>query len=114
VNAPRRGEIYVAYTKAAGGRSHSGTRPVVIVSSDTFNAEPFEIVHVVPCTTTDWDTPLHVPIDPPEAGVLKRTYAMCDHLMPLRRKMLIKPWQSVAAPTMQQIDHRLRVVLDLI
>jgi len=113
VNALRRGEIHYTYAGVAGRRGRSGTRPVLIVSSDLFNREPMPTVMVMPLTTSDWQSPLHVAIQPPDGGVLEPSFAMCDYLLPLRREMLIKPMGQVSADTLAVIDDRLKEILDL-
>jgi len=109
-----RGEVWSACTGAVRKRSATGTRPVIVVSADVFNQQPFDVVFVVPCTTHDWQNPLHVRIDPPEGGVRENTFAMCDALMPVRREMLIKPWDLVDTKTIDEIDERIRDILGLL
>lgn len=113
MNEYRRGHVWFAYAGSGPRRSQSGTRPVIIISSDPFNRQPFPVVFAVPCTTTDWLNPLHVPIAPPEGGLREPSFAMCDFLLPVSRDLLIKQMGDVSPDTLSQIAERLREILDV-
>ena len=75
---PKRGEVWVADLDPVRGHEQAGRRPVLIVSVDSFNAGPAQLVYVVPLTRTDRGVPLHVAIAPPEGGLRAPSVILCD------------------------------------
>jgi mRNA interferase MazF len=107
------GEVWFADLQAGRGHEQTGTRPVVVVSVDTFNHGPAELVVVVPMTTTSRHVPLHVLIEPPEGGVRQRSFIKCEDVRSISTQRLIDYWGTVTPSTLQTIQHRLRLLLGL-
>lgn len=77
---PRAGDIwYVEFTPQVG-REQAGIRPALVVSNDAFNEVPNDLHIICPLTTRDRGLYYHVPIDPPEGGITKRSLIMCDQV----------------------------------
>jgi mRNA interferase MazF len=88
---PHRGEIWLADLHPTWGHEQAGARPVLVISTNTFNYGPADLVFVLPVTRTDRRIPLHVPIDPPEGGVTTRSYIVCDALCSMATERLGPP-----------------------
>ena len=88
-------------------------RPAVIVSATRFNLSAAELVIVVPLTSKNKGIPLHVPITPPEGGVKMPCWALCDQVRSVSRGRLLNRWGNVSPQTLEEINDRLRIVLNL-
>ena len=111
---PHRGEIWLADLNPTRGHEQAGAHPVLIISTNTFNHGPADLVFVLPLTRTDRRIPIHVPIDPPEGGVSARSYILCDALRSIAKDRLGPPaWGSVSAATLGKVADNLRILMEL-
>ncbi|MBI2872943.1 MAG: type II toxin-antitoxin system PemK/MazF family toxin [Chloroflexi bacterium] len=95
------------------GHEQAGRRPALVVSVDRFNHGPAGLVVVLPITTTARGIPFHVPLGSPEGGVRRPSFIKCEDVRSIARERLIAPWGSVSASTMNMVEDRLRILLDL-
>jgi mRNA interferase MazF len=111
---PARGEIWPADLNPTRGHEQAGERPVLIISTNAFNRGPAELVCVLPITRTDRRVPLHVQVEPPEGGLSLRSFILCDAIRSVARERLgAQPWGVVSRETMQKVEDRLRILLEL-
>jgi len=111
---PNRGEIWLADLNPTRGHEQAGARSVLIISTNTFNHGPADLVFVLPLTRTDRRIPIHIPIDPPEGGVSARSYILCDALRSIAKDRLgPHAWGSVSAATLGKVADNLRILMDL-
>jgi mRNA interferase MazF len=108
-----RGEVWDAEFDPVRGREQAGRRPALIVSADVHNRGPGEIVTVTPLTTRDRGYRLHVPVQPPEAGLVAPSFIMCEQARVFSVARLIRRRGRVAPLTMAAVEYRLRLLLDL-
>jgi mRNA interferase MazF len=77
VEAPKRGELYLADPGHTVGHEQSGRRPHLVLSVRAMNRSPLGLVIALPLTTTDASSLLRVRIEPqPENGLDRVSYAM--------------------------------------
>lgn len=111
---PNRGEIWLADLNPTRSHEQAGARPVLVISTNTFNHGPAGLVIVIPLTRTDRRIPVHVPIDPPEGGLSARSYVLCDAVRSVAKERLgQRPWGLVSAATMQRVEDNLRILMEL-
>ena len=111
---PSRAEIWLADLNPTRGHEQAGLRPVLIVSNDTFNHGPANLIMVVPLTRTGRRIPLHVEVNPPEGGVRERSYILCDAIRSISKERLTdRPWGKLSAQTMAKVEDHLTILLDL-
>ena len=111
---PSRGEIWLANLNPIKGHEQAGARPVLIVSNNTFNHGPADMVIIVPLTRTERRIPMHIEINPPEGGVSSRSYILCDNIRAISKQRLSdRPWGMVSPATMLEVEDRLGILLDL-
>lgn len=110
---PSRGEIWLVDLAPTRGREQTGTRPGLVISVDRFNEGPAELVVVVPITTQAKGIPFHVPVDPPEGGLDRRSFIKCEDLRSVSKERLVRALGPVEASTLDDVDDRLRILLGL-
>ncbi|HFC11737.1 MAG TPA: type II toxin-antitoxin system PemK/MazF family toxin [Anaerolineae bacterium] len=114
MSVPSRGEIWVANLNPTRGHEQAGWRPVLIMSTNTFNHGLADLVFVLPLSRTNRHIPLHVAVDPPEGGLKSRSYILCDAGRSIAKERLGKSaWGQLSTQTMAQVEYRLRTLLEL-
>ncbi len=108
-----RGEIWLMDFDPIIGHEQAGRRPGLIVSADLLNESPAELVMTVPLTTTHRRVRSHVEVDPPEGGLRRRSFIMCENLRSVSKQRLIRRFGTLTPATMRAVEDRLRILLDL-
>lgn len=78
-------------------------RPALIISNNTFNRGPAEIVIIVPCTTKNKGIPSHIRIDPPNGGLKESSFIVCEQLRSISKERLIKRYACIDLSTFKKI-----------
>jgi mRNA interferase MazF len=110
---PIRGELWQVRLDPIEGYEQAGTRPAVVVSEDRFNQGPAEMIVILPITGTQHNISYHVPVAPPEGGLTKQSFVMCDQIRAISTKRLIRRLGQMTPQTMTAIEIRLRPLLHL-
>lgn len=111
---PNRGEIWLADLDPIRGHEQGGARPVLVLSSNSFNHSRAQLLFVAPLTRTNRNIPFHVLIQPPEGGVKSPSYILCDATRSISRSRLgPAPWGRVSGATLAIVEDRLRILFDL-
>lgn len=95
------------------GHEQGGPRPALIVSADAWNGPPGDLVTVLPVTSKPRNLPSRVRITPPEGGLTKVSWAICEQVRTVSTRRLLKPLGSVTPRTMQAVSDNIRMLLDL-
>ena len=110
---PHRGEIWLADLRPTRGRKQSGRRPVLVVSVNSFNAGPADLIIVLPLTSTQRDIPLHVKIDKGDGGVRNDSVILCEAIRSISKDRLVTRWGTLSREALAEVEDRLRILLDL-
>lgn len=111
---PLRGEIWQVNLNPTLGHEQSGIRPALVISVDTFDKGPADLVIVLPVTSAGKGIPFHVQINPPEGGVTMRSYIKCEEPRCISKsKRLMKRMGQVSDRTIEAVEDRIKIVLDL-
>ena len=110
---PRRGEIWFADLSPTRGHEQRGTRPVLVLSVDAFNAGPAELVSVLPVTSTIRSIPSHLVVRPPEGGLDVPSAILCDQVRTIARERLVRKRGVIAARTLARVEEIVRILLGL-
>jgi mRNA interferase MazF len=110
---PSRGEIWLVDLNPTRGHEQSGVRPALVVSVDTFNHGPAGLAVVLPVTSRGKGIALHVSVDPPEAGLTMRSFVKTEDVRSVAVERLTRRLGQVSRATMDQVEDRLRILLDL-
>jgi mRNA interferase MazF len=113
VNAPLRGEVWLADLNPTRGREQAGQRPVVVISEDLFNSGPADLVIVLPITSTLRPIPSHVRLAPPDGGLKTESAVLCEAIRSISKGRLVRRWGAVPAAKMKVIEDVLRILLRL-
>jgi mRNA interferase MazF len=109
----RRGEVWDIDFDPVVGHERGGRRPGLVVSVDSFNAGPSQLVFAIPITRTHRQVRAHVPVAPPEGGLSAPCVILCDAMRSLSRQRLHRRRGRVEPATMAAVEYRLRVLLAL-
>ncbi len=112
-STPQRGEVWFADLEPTFGHEQGGRRPVLVVSVDSFNSGRSSLVVVLPITSRVRPLPLHVPINPPEAGLRLPSAILCDALRSIDRQRLLDCWGAITPVTLGLVEDCLRHLLGL-
>lgn len=110
---PVRGEIWLVDLNPTRGHEQGGRRPGLVVSVDLFNQGPAGLVIVIPITTKEKGIPLHVEIKAPEGGLTKRSFMKCEDIRSVSRERLVLRLGQVTRNTLDAVEDRLRILLNL-
>lgn len=113
MSSPVRGEIWYVQLDPVKGHEQGGTRPCLVVSTNDFNQSRLGLVFVIPITSKKKGFPTHVTLTPPEGGLNDTSYVKCEDLRSIARERLLNCTGSVPTMTMQFIEDRLRILLEL-
>lgn len=108
-----RGEIWLVDLNPTRGHEQAGVRPGLVVSTDTFNHGPADLLVVLPLTTRARGIPLHVPVNPPEGGLRERSFIKCEDIRSVARERIAQRLGMISALTMSRVEDRLRILLQL-
>jgi mRNA interferase MazF len=112
---PSRGDVWDTRFEPTEGREQGGTRPAVILSHNSINRGPSEMVVVVPMTTRHRPQldAIRTEVRPPEAGLSEVSYVIPDQIRAVSTRRLISRRGRVNDKTLAEVADRVRVVLDL-
>jgi len=95
------------------GHEQAGKRPALVLSANTFNLGPAGLVIVLPLTSKPKGVRSHVPLESPEGGVRIPSFIKCEDVRSVAVERLSKRLGTVKAETMQSVEFRLRILMDL-
>lgn len=103
---PRQREIWFAELEPIRGGEQGGRRPVVAISIDELSTGASGLAIVVPISTVDRGTPIHVRIDPPEGGLREVSFALPEMVRSVSHNRLVERWGTVREETLHAIVQR--------
>jgi len=110
---PSRGEVWLVDLSPTKGHEQSGRRPGLVVSVDLFNHGPAGLVVLLPISTVAKGVPLHVQVNPPEGGLKQRSFVKCEDVRSVAKEWLLRRVGAVSPHTMDGVEDRLRILLNL-
>ncbi|WP_298800464.1 type II toxin-antitoxin system PemK/MazF family toxin [uncultured Pseudonocardia sp.] len=89
-----------------GPGEQGGTRPVLVISANAFNAWPVGLVMVVPITTRDRGFDHHIPVA--GGGLDRPSFAMPEYLRSISQRRLRRHLGTADASTLAAVEDWLR------
>jgi mRNA interferase MazF len=108
-----RGEVWMANFGETVGHEQAGTRPALILSADTFNCGPAELVIALPITSKRKRATTHVPVGPPEDDLARGGFVKCEDVRSISTQRLLRRIGSVSPVAMERVGLLVRVLLEL-
>ena len=105
----KRGEVYRVYKPGGDPKQY---RAFVIVSRQILIDSQFSTVVCAPVFSHGDGLSTQVPVGPDE-GLKHSSWIMCDNLVSLRKTDLTQFLGSLARPRLAELDHALKMALDL-
>lgn len=111
----RRGEIWWATLPEPNGSGPGYRRPVLIVQADAFNRSQIAtvVVAVVSSNLPLAEAPGNVLVKAKRSGLPRDSVVNVSQLLTLDRGLLTQKMKSLGGMEMAQVEHGLRMVLDL-
>ena len=110
---PSRAEIWLADFDPAVGHEQGGRRPALVMSSDTFNHGPAELLIAVPITTVAKNIVSHVPIAAGASGLDHDSFALSEQARCISRMRLHHRLGRAPRSVVREVERWLRLFLDL-
>lgn len=110
---PSRGDIWMVSLNPVKGHEQAGIRPALIISVNQFNYGPAGLVVLLPITSRSRNIPLHVEIIPPEGGLKEESFIKCENIRSVSSQRLLECLGIVSANTMEAVEDRIRILLDI-
>jgi mRNA interferase MazF len=110
---PSRGDIWDLNLDPVVGHDQAGPRPALVVSVTPFNQGPAELIVAVPITRAARKVRWHVPVVPPEGGLVAESFIQCENVRSISKNKLRHLRGRVSSFTLQQVEDRLRILLGL-
>ena len=111
--APRYGEVWDTEFDPVTGHEQGGRRPALIISNDQFNMVPHGLCIVVPMTTVNRGIASHIPVEPPEGGLMTPSVLMCEQAKSVSVLRCRKRRGMLAGDLVQATQTMVGLFLDL-
>lgn len=110
---PERGEVWMVDLDPVRGHEQAGRRPALVVSVDALNQSAAELAIVLPVTSRDKRIRSHVRMAAGEGGLRTTSYVKCEDIRSISTGRMDRRLGTATTPTMDAVDDRLRILLDL-
>jgi mRNA interferase MazF len=104
------GDVWQAELDPVRGHEQGGTRPVLVISTDGFNAMRAGLVAIVPLSRTLRPVRTHVLVEPPEGGLSARSDVLCEQLWIISQERLNQRRGRVTDTTLALVLDRIRPI----
>jgi mRNA interferase MazF len=110
----RRGEIWFVQFDPVLSHEQGRQRPALIVSADSVNASPADLVTVLPITSKPRTRlPSRIRIAPPEGGLRLESWVICEQVRTVSKQRVSTRLGMVTSATMRNVSDVVRMLLDL-
>lgn len=106
-----RGEVWLTDLETGKKAEQSRVRLALVISATEMNATASGLVTVLPVTTRELNIPAHIKLDPPEGGVLKTSFIVCDNIHTIAQDRLSKKLGVISNATMERVEITIRMIL---
>ncbi len=113
----RRGDVFIANLRPRSGTEQAGTRPVIVVSNNGFNANPNWLsVIVIPVSTSKKQGargPTAIFLPKSSGGLRNDSIALCHQVTTIDRRKLTQRLGALNRQEMARVERGIQAALDL-
>jgi mRNA interferase MazF len=110
----RRGEIYIVSFDPARGVEQRGTRPALVIQSDSGNEFANSTIVAAMSTSASADYLFRVEVGPENSGLREASTIMLDQITTISLQRLKEPVGQVSSWVMEEVDSALKYSLGLV
>jgi mRNA interferase MazF len=108
------GEIWMANLSPVVGHEQANTRPCLVISDNRFNRSPAGLVVIVPLTSQKKNVSWHLEIMPPEGGLLRTSYIICEQIRTISIERITPQYLgNVDATTLEAVKRQIKILLTI-
>lgn len=106
-----RGDIWLFNPDPTIGREQKKIRPCLILSMDTYNNGPADLLIILPLTTKKKSIPTHLEVK--INGLSETSYIICDQIRCISKERMVGNGKiaSVSKKTLDDIERYLKILL---
>ena len=110
---PARGEVWLVNWNPARGSEQAGKRPALVIQNDIGNEKaPTIIVAAISGSVKIY--PMNVKLDPPEGGLKISSIVKTSQILTVSKERLEKRFGQISPGKMQEVNHAIKLSLDLL
>ena len=107
-----RGSIWFVDLDPTVGNEQAKKRPCIVISANTYNQGPANLVVIMPITSRFRELYWRVPITPPEGGLDKKSFIICDQMRTISlMRFSSKCLGFVSDYTLKEVEARIKLLL---
>jgi len=110
---PARGEVWLVNWNPARGIEQAGKRPALVIQNDIGNEKASTII-VAAISSSVKIYPMNVELDPPQGGLKRSSIVKTSQLLTVSKERLEKRFGQISAEKMQEVNHAIKLSLDLL
>ena len=108
---PSRGDVWRADLEPVRGHEQGRVRPVLVISNNVLNHGHSSLVTIVPMTTKGRPIRSFLRVDPPQGGVSKTSFIICDQVRTISLDRLSRRFGAVSPAILAEVELRLKFLL---
>ena len=110
---PARGEVWLVNWNPARGSEQAGKRPALVIQNDIGNEKASTtIVSAISGSVKIY--PMNIKIDPPEGGLERPSIVKTGQILTVSKERLEKRLGRIGAKKMKEVNHAIKLSLDLL
>jgi mRNA interferase MazF len=112
--SPKRGDVVRVRLDPVVGSEQAGERPALVISPDLINDRgPIILIAAITSQKTDRIYPFEVLLEPPEAGLTRRSKVMLMQLRAVDKRRIAGHYGNVSEELMVEVNEAVKIATGL-
>ena len=107
-----RGEVWLVNWNPAGGSEQAGRRPALVIQNDIGNKHASTTI-VAAISSSVKIYPMNVKLNPPEGGLDRPSIVKTGQILTVSKDRLDKRLGQISSEKMEEVNHAIKLSLDL-